>query len=85
MQKHSREDAYLSQFLGGRHCVRVTIPILTVAQIRAAATALKDAGDALSAIADEPGNMLGKVLGARRVINATSVSLKGGIAYRGAR
>jgi hypothetical protein len=83
--KHTREDEYLSQFLGGRYCARITVPIITVAQIRAAATALKEAGEALSEIADDKGNMLGKVLGARRVIGATSTKLKGGIHYRGAR
>lgn len=85
MSRHSREDEYLSQFLGGRHCARITIPIISVSQIRAAATALKEASEALAEIAEDKGNTLGKVLGVRSVIGATSTRLKGGIAYKGAR
>lgn len=85
VKRHAREDEYLSQFLGGRYCARITIPIISEDQIRKAAIVLREAAEDLTALCDEGGSKLGKVIGARSIVGAASKRLKGGVHYKGAR
>lgn len=85
MDRHRKTDEYHSQFLGGRNCTRITIPILTLDQIRLAAILLKQLGEDLEACAADDGSMLGKILEARSLCGAVSRKLKGGVAFKGAR
>jgi hypothetical protein len=80
-----KADLYHSQFFGGRHCARITVPIITVDQIRAAAIELRALADDLDRAASGDGSTLAKVLEARAHISRASTKLKGGVHYRGAR
>lgn len=85
MLRSLKEQDWHSQFLGGRNCSRITVPILTLDQIKAAATIFSELGEALEACAKQPGTQLGKILEARNLCGQASQILKGGVAYKGAR
>ena len=85
MLRSMREEDYHAHFLGGRNCARITVPILTLDQIKSAAMIFAELGEALEACAAQPGNQLGKVLEARNLCGQASKILKGGVAYKGAR
>ena len=80
-----RDQDYDAQFLGGRNCARITVPILTLDQIKAAALMFRELGEALQACTEQPGSQLGKVLEARNLCGQASTILKGGVSYKGAR
>lgn len=85
VRNHMKADDYASQFLGGRNCARLTIPIVNVDQIRSAAILLRELGNDMQEIADEQGPVLGKVLAARGLLQTINRKLKGGVHYKGAR
>lgn len=85
MLRQLKEQDYHAQFLGGRNCARITVPILTLDQIKAAAAIFAELGEALQACTEQPGTQLGKVLEARMLCGQASTILKGGVAYKGAR
>ena len=82
--KRSLED-YHRDFLGGRNCTRITIPIITQKQIEDASKVLRQLANELDECAHQEGSLLGKILVARNICNDASRRLKGGIAYKGAR
>ena len=84
-KKHLREDLWLKHLMGGSNCARITVPLVNVDQIRAAASVLRQAADELDDILRQPGASPVKVLAARSVVSGASRTLKGGIAYKGAR
>jgi len=85
MQSRLREQDHHAQFLGGRNCSRITVPILTLDQIKSAAVIFGELGEALEVCARQPGTQLGKVLDARNLCGQANRILKGGAAYKGAR
>ena len=85
VRKHMKADDYHAQFLGGRNCARLTIPMVNVDQIKAAGLLLRDLGNSMIRLSEEPGNVLGKVLGARGLCQHANKALKGGVDYKGAR
>jgi hypothetical protein len=85
MLRSLKEQDYHAQFLGGRNCTRITVPILTLDQIKKAALIFAELGEALSVCAEEPGAQLGKILEARNLCGQASQILKGGVHYKGAR
>lgn len=85
VRHHMRVDEYNAHLIGGRHCSRLTIPMVNLDQIKTAAIALKKMGEELAEIADDQGPVMYKVLAARGIINQYSRRLKGGAEYKGAR
>ena len=83
-QKRTLED-YHRDFLGGRNCTRITIPILTQQQIVEASKVLRQLANELDECAHGDGPLLGKILLARNICGDASRRLKGGVAYKGAR
>lgn len=84
--KHKRNlDDYHRDFLGGRNCTRITIPILSQEQIERASTVLRQLANELDECAHQSGPLLGKILLARNICGDASRRLKGGVAYKGAR
>lgn len=79
------EEGYVSNFIGGRNCARLTVPILTTDQIRKAGLALEELGRSMQDVAEGKGTALGKVLEARFLIGQVHQHLKGGVSYKGAR
>lgn len=85
MLRSLKDQDWNAQFLGGRNCARITVPILTLDQIKSAAVIFSELGEALQACAEQPGSQLGRVLEARNLCGQASQILKGGVAYKGAR
>lgn len=85
VRRHMRLDDYHADFLGGRNCARLTIPMVNVDQIRAAGSLLRQLGNEMLQVADEGGPTLGKVLAARGLCQTINRKLKGGVDYKGAR
>lgn len=85
MLRSLKDQDWNAQFLGGRNCARITVPILTLDQIKSAAVVFSELGEALQACAEQPGSQLGRVLEARNLCGQASQILKGGVAYKGAR
>jgi len=85
VRHHMRVDEYNAYLMGGKHCSRLTIPIVNLDQIKAAANALKKLSEELSNVADDESAVVYKVLAARCIINTYSRRLKGGAEYKGAR
>lgn len=83
--KHRRQDLWMKHLMGGTNCTRITIPLVNVDQIRSTAAVLRQVADELDEIVREPGASPVKVVAARHVVSGASRTLKGGIAYKGAR
>jgi len=74
------EDTYVKEKLG--HCARITIPLVTTDQIKAAAVALRHAADDLDVLLGEGRkSSFSNVLVARGIIGRASRRLKGGMLY----
>lgn len=84
-KKQRTLEDYHRDFLGGRNCTRITIPIITLDQIKLASTILRELANDLDECAHQESSQLGKILVARNLCNDASRRLKGGIAYKGAR
>lgn len=79
------EEAYVDYFFGGKNCVRVTVPVITQEQIEKASRIFRELADDLDGVARDDARLLFKLMEARTLINRASLTLKGGIAYKGAR
>ena len=84
-KKQRTLEDYHRDFLGGRNCTRITIPIITLEQIKLASSVLRELANDLDECAHQESSLLGKILVARNLCNDASRRLKGGIAYKGAR
>lgn len=84
-KKQRTLEDYHRDFLGGRNCTRITIPIITLEQIKLASSVLRELANDLDECAHQESSQLGKILVARNLCNDASRRLKGGIAYKGAR
>lgn len=71
--------------MGGRNCARITVPIISVDQIRQAGTVLSLTGSGLLDVANSDMPLFGQILRARNLVGRASLTLKGGAAFRGAR
>lgn len=75
-----KEDTYVTEKLG--HCARITIPLVTTDQIKAASSVLRSAADELDVLLGEGRkSSFSNVLVARGIIGRASRVLKGGMLY----
>lgn len=88
MPRPTDEDRsqWIADYMNGQHCVRLTIPLFNVTQLKELIPALKALAAELQAIHDDKQTANGwKVIWARNAIKTTHRKLKGGEHYKGAR
>lgn len=77
---------WIADYMNGQHCVRLTIPLFNVTQLRELIRALRGLADELQGIYDSKETANGwKVIWARTAIKTAHRKLKGGEHYKGAR
>ena len=77
---------WIAEYLHGKHCVRLTIPLFNVTQLRETMRALRGLADELQTIYDDKETANGwKVIWGRNSIQRLNRVLKGGEHYKGAR
>ena len=88
-QHEQREARLMSAYeisLVGKNCTRITIPLLSIEHIEAAAATLRELAEDLDHVAKDKGTKtIVRVMMSRSLVNQASKRLKGGIAYKGAR
>ena len=77
---------WIADYMNGQHCVRLTIPLFNVTQLRETYRALEALAARLRKIDDDKETANGwKVIWGRNEIKQTHRALKGGEHYKGAR
>lgn len=84
MKHKITDEEYIKQFVSG-HCARLTIPLVSVEHIRAAAAVFRELADDLHEVVQERVGTFPSVLHARAAMASANRKLKGGAHYKGAR